>query len=117
MTASEASVDLGVLVDGEIPEPIEYQFLDGSGDAIDLTGYTASLSLKIGQEAAVTLPATVSAPEEGKVTHTWLEGELVRSGPYGRIRAEFIVSNGTNRFVGVKMFGFLRQAIYYAESS
>lgn len=110
------TVDIGAYADGEIPAPLEYQFLADDGTPIDLSGYDAEFSLKIGDDDAITLPASVSDADAGKVTHTWLEGELVRTGVYGGIRCEFIVTNGTNTYVSLKLTGFLRRAIYYAGS-
>lgn len=108
------TVDLGSFADGEVPEPLVYAFLDAAGDPIDLTGYTATFSLKVGDADAQTLPATVSTPLEGEVTHTWLDGELERQGSYGRVRAEFVVTNGTNTYVSLKMTGHVRRTVYVA---
>lgn len=104
------TVDLGTYTDGEIPEPLEYTFLDADGAVIDLTGFTATFHLRIGAVDA-DLAATVSDPDAGEVTHTWLDGELERQGNSGSLRCEFTVSNGTNTYTSERLRGFIRAAI------
>lgn len=104
------TITIGPWTSGEVPEPIEYSFLDSDGTAIDLTGYTATFQLKIGEADALELDADVDE-DAGTVTHTWVEGELERTGTYGTIRAGFWVSNGTNTYASEPLVGFLRRAL------
>jgi len=101
------SISIGPFVAGEVPEGLEYTFLDSDGVAIDLTGFTATFHLKIGEAEADDLLATVSDPTEGTVTHTWLEGELTA----GALRAEFFVENGTNRYASELLTGIVRPPV------
>lgn len=103
-------IKLGEFVDGEVPEPLEYQFLTVAGDVVDLTGFTATFHLAIGG-VATDLPAEVSDPDDGKVTHVWLDGEIARTAGSGRLRCEFTVTNGTNTYTSQAMGGFIRAAI------
>lgn len=103
-------IQLGTFIQGEVPEPLEYQFLDASGTAIDLTGFTATFHLRIGGVDA-DLDASVSDEDEGKVTHTWLDGELTRANNSGALRCEFTVTNGTNTYTSQRMAGFIYPAI------
>lgn len=90
-------VKLGVFTVGEIPAPLEYQFLDWSGVPIDLTaGFTAKFNwTRVGAAPAATANATVSSALLGKVQYTWTGTEFAAPGQY---RAQFIVGNGTQRW-------------------
>jgi len=92
------SVTIGPYTQGEKPAPLTYQFLDSSGAAIVLTGFTAKFSYQERDGAAVTANASVSDGPNGKTTYTFTGTEFATSGHY---RAEFIVGNGTNRFISV----------------
>lgn len=109
------SITLDPYVEGEVPEPLLYQFQDSTGTPIDLTDYDATFHLRIGT-TAVELTAEVSDEDSGEVTHTWAEGELVRSGGSGALRCEFVVTNGTNTFISELIRGFVRQPVYIEES-
>ena len=89
------SIRIGPYVEGEIPEPLEYQFLDASGAALNLAGYTAAFRLKVGVAPTLVLPAAVSTPAEGRVEHVWQAGELATS---RSVRCQFWVTNGTNSY-------------------
>lgn len=104
------TTSLGTFVEGEIPEPLEYQFLDSAGDPIDLTGFTATFHTRI-NTVETDLAATVSDDENGIVTHIWLDGELERQGDRGSLRCEFVVTNGTNTYVSERLHGFISRAI------
>jgi len=101
------SVTIGPYVSTEIPEPLSYTYLDSDGVAIDLTGFTATFHLKIGDAEAVDLLATVTDPTGGTVTHTWLVDELTA----GALRAEFFVDNGTNRYASELFTGIIRPPV------
>lgn len=60
---------LGPYVVGERPDPIAHSFLDADGDAINLTGYTASATLLApGATEGVDVPGvTVPVPANGTV--------------------------------------------------
>lgn len=94
------TVQIGPYVVGEIPAPLQYQFQDSDGNALDLTGYTAEfqwgerdgggfVNTEIGT-AALVPPET-----NGTVERVWTGAEFDVPGRYG---AYFWVGNGTNRF-------------------
>lgn len=93
------SITIGPYVEGEVPEPIEYQFLDADSAPIDLTGFTATFSLGYRTTAGQSLDADVSTPDEGRVTYVWRAGDLMA----GHLRAEFVATNGTNTYYSDRM--------------
>jgi hypothetical protein len=104
------SIEIGAYVEGERPEPLEYQFLDADGVAVNLTGFTATFRLQVGDPPGVSNAAAVATPLEGKVTYTWAADDLVA----GALRAEFVVTNGTNTYVSDRLVGVVRAAIEVA---
>lgn len=96
-------IRLGTYTEGEIPEPLEYQFLDAGRQPLDLTGFTATFSLQIVGEAATSTDAVVG--DNGKVTHVWSALEP------GIFYAEFVVTNGTNTYISERLHGVVRKAL------
>lgn len=100
-------IEIGTFRQWEIPPPLVYQFQDADGKAMNLTGYDAEMVISDGNEGsgADAIPssdrevrhemATVTDPEQGKVTYQWQTGDLSTTGV---IFAELWVSNGSNRF-------------------
>lgn len=95
------TITIGPYVAGEVPEPLEYVFLDPDGNPIDLTGFAATFVLQLGAAASATLAASVTDAAAGTVSHTWLDGELTA----GALYAEFWVDNGTNRYASERFSG------------
>lgn len=94
-------IDIGPYVVGEKPAPLEYTFLDSAGVAVNLTGYTAKFIYRRTDDTSpVTANATVSTPAGGKVTYTWTGAEFATPGQWW---AEFVVGNGTNRFMSLRL--------------
>lgn len=83
---------IGPMVAGEIPEPLEYTWLDADGAALDLDGYTAAITWRVAdgtqEERAADLAANV-------LTYQWVDGDLATPGTY---RGELIVTNATNTY-------------------
>lgn len=97
---SGPAIEIGPYVVGEIPIPLEYQFLDSAGNPINLTGFTAKFQRgERGMTSpflnAVTVNAVVTDAINGKVTYTWVAGDFASPGPYAGM---FFVGNGTNRY-------------------
>jgi hypothetical protein len=97
------SIELGSFVTGEVPPPLEYQFLDADGVAIDLTGFTVATFqwgeyVHGGFADAVTETATVSAPATGHVTYVWDGDELDSPGEYAAV---FFVNDGTTQYASI----------------
>jgi baseplate upper protein BppU len=106
-----ADVIIGPFVSGEIPPPLEYQFLDSGGVGLDLTGYAAKFSCVELGGATVTVDvadATVTDPATGKVTYTWTGVEFPTAGRY---QAELWVGDGTLRFASVLIAFTARRAV------
>lgn len=82
------TVELGSFVVGEIPAPLEYQFLTDLGDPLDLTGFTtARFQWGLhGTGGEFTNPvdraATVSNAVNGEVTYAWVGDEFTVTGPH-----------------------------------
>lgn len=104
------TTDIGTFTEGEIPPPLEYQFLDEAGDPINLTGYTATFHTRIGG-VDTDLTASVSDPAEGVVTHVWVADELARQNGRGALRCEFAATNGTNTYISERLHGYIREPI------
>lgn len=105
------SVEIGPFVVGEKPAALEYQFLDGAGQPINLGAYTARFSCVERRTGAVTVdagPATVSDAATGKVTRTWTGAEFPTPGRY---EAELWVGNTTQRFASVLITFTVRAAV------
>lgn len=105
---SGTSLSIGPYVVGERPAPLEYQFLDAAGAPLDLTGYTAQFHVQPRGGPATSVPAVISDPAAGKVTHTWSGTEFTTSGTWW---AEFWVGNGTNRFCSLRLEAVVRAPV------
>lgn len=86
----------GPYVIGSKPAPLVYQFLDDTGTAINLTGYTVKFNYQERFGAAVAANGAVSDAVNGKVSYTFTGNEFATAGHY---RAEFWAGNGTSRYV------------------
>jgi hypothetical protein len=100
---SRPSVDLGSFVVGEVPPPLEYQFLDADGAAIDLTGFTVVTfqwaSLVQGQFVdPVVETGTVTDAVNGEVTYVWDGDEFAAPGEHAGM---FFVNDGTTQYASV----------------
>lgn len=99
---------LGVFTAGEIPDPLEYTFLDADGAPMtDITSpdWTATFRLRPRHGDAVEGDATVA---DGVATYTWGDGGLDAAGSY---RGEFTVTDGTNTFISEPIRWYARAAI------
>ncbi len=84
---------------GEWPEPIDYQFLDSAGVAINLTGFTASATVTINTTTtSYTTEAAITDIPNGTVTFTWPDGTLTVQGTYTLI---IWVTSASNRYASV----------------
>jgi hypothetical protein len=96
---SADEVQLGTYIVGEKPPPLVYQFLDSSGNPIDIsTGYVADFSVKEADGNAFTGTATITGGTSGQVTYTWTGAEMPTAGRY---TAYFWVGNGTTRLASI----------------
>jgi hypothetical protein len=97
------SVDLGSFVTGEVPLPLEYQFLDADGAPIDLTGFNVATFqwgeyVRGGFVDAIVRTAAITAPVTGQVTYAWEGDEFDRPGEYAAI---FFVNDGTTQYASI----------------
>ncbi len=97
------SVELGSYVVGEVPPPLEYQFLDFDGNPINLTGFGTSTfqwaDYVQGQFLnPVTDTATVTDAVTGRVTHVWDGDEFDSPGDHA---AQFFVNDGTVQYASL----------------
>jgi hypothetical protein len=97
------SVELGSYVVGEVPPPLEYQFLDADGQPINLAGFTTVTfqwaELIQGQFVnPTTVSASVTDALTGKVTHVWLGNEFDSPGEHAAL---FFVNDGTTQYASI----------------
>ena len=99
-------LSIGSFTIGEIPAPLEYQFLDSNGAALNFSGgYTAKFQWgrKVNVTVlanATTANAVITDPTNGKVTYSWTGVEFVTPGKYVGM---FWVGNNTNRFASIEL--------------
>lgn len=98
---------------GEKPSPLDYQFLDAAGAAINITGFSAEFHIQEQYGSAIILTATISDGPNGKVRHTFTGTEFPSAGNY---RGQFWVGNGTNRYASVMIKFTVAAAIGSAPS-
>lgn len=96
---------IGPFTVGEVPVPLEYQYLDDDGNPIDLSTPGYQVVFQWGRRDqgwvyhdAVTVPASITDGVNGRVTYTWTGDEFLAPGPYAGM---FFVGNGINRFASV----------------
>lgn len=94
--ASPKRINLKVFAAGEIPYPVAHTFLDSSGSAIDLTGWTAWVEIEgpDGVTAGAGAVGTAQATN-GIISYTWDEDDMQEPGKY---RMLIWVADGINRF-------------------
>lgn len=97
---SGPTVEIGPYVTGEIPIPLEYQYVDSLGSPLNLTGYTVRFQRGArGGGApftdAVTVNAQLTDAVNGRVTYVWVAADFATPGDYAGM---FFVGNGTNRY-------------------
>lgn len=110
MTRSCNPVDvcIGPFVVGEIPAPLQYQFLDQNGSAINVTGYAARFIYRPPTGIAVDVAATVTDGPNGLVTYVWTGTEFALTGRY---HAEMWIGNGVQRFASDRITWIVRSPI------
>jgi hypothetical protein len=94
---------LGSFIVGEVPPPLDYQYLDADGVAIDLTGFSTAVFNWGGYVQGqfvdpVTETALVTDPTAGIVTFDWDGDELDAPGEYAGV---FYVNDGTTQYASV----------------
>lgn len=97
-------VAIGPFVVGEIPAPLEYQFLSNTGIALDITGFIAKFQWAARSNTedpfinGATEDATISDPLNGLVRYTWDGDEFLAPGRYVGM---FWVGNNVVRYASV----------------
>jgi hypothetical protein len=100
---SRPSVELGSFVTGEVPLPLDYQFLDADGVPLNLTGF-ASAEFHWGDFIqgqfvnTVVGIALVTDAVNGVVTYSWSGAEFIEPGPHVGM---FFVNNGTTQYASI----------------
>lgn len=103
MHTTRPSVYLGSYVVGEVPPPLEYQFLDADGAPINLTGFTVVRfqwsEYVQGQFISPVIEiGTVSDAALGLVTYVWDGDEFASPGEHAGM---FFVNNGTVQYASI----------------
>jgi hypothetical protein len=106
--SATVSVQAGPYVVGEIPPPLQYQFLDSDGLPLNLLGFTAKFICREQNGAPVTYTATFADAASGIAQFAWTGGEFPTSGSY---LAEFWAGNGTNRYASILIRFSVRTAV------
>lgn len=91
-------IEIGPFVVGEIPDPLEYQYLDSNGAGMPISGYSARFSVRERFATTPTINDAVAAVTDvllGKVTYVWVGTEFPTQGRY---YAEFWIGNGVQRY-------------------
>jgi hypothetical protein len=106
--AHRKRIQIGPYTVGEIALPLEVSFVDFSGVAVDLTGYSADMVIeKIDAPLATDANlgqgvAAIVAPETGGVVrYTWDEADFANPGRY---QAQMWVGNGARRIASVELW-------------
>lgn len=91
---------------GEVPPPLEYQFLDADGNPIDLTGFlVATFQWSPYVQGQFVDPhvdgASVTTPLDGRVTYVWDGQEFSSPGSYA---AMFFVNDGTTQYASILIY-------------
>lgn len=108
-----SSISIGPYVVGEKPAALEYAFLDSSGTAIDITGWTVKFQCQEQFGSVFTGSGTVSNGTAGKALYAFTGAEFPTPGTY---RGQFWVGNGTNRFASVDIRFTVASAVGTAPS-
>lgn len=93
-------IELGPFSSGEKPGAVTYQFLDSTGTALNLTGFTVKYHYRRYGATAVTRNAVLVTAASGIVGYTPVAADLETAGNYV---AEFECGNGTNRYFSDKI--------------
>lgn len=93
--ASPKKINLGVFAQGEIPYPFQHTFLDSTDVAIDLTAFTATVSVD-GPDVGPYGQGVVAKTDavNGIVQYTWTSADFADIGKYKLL---IWVDDGTNR--------------------
>jgi hypothetical protein len=99
---------IGPFVSGEVPAPLQYQFLDASGVGLPIQGYEVRFLF-----AEEDLPsvehacALVDGGANGVVQYVWQDGDLDVVGHY---IGELWTGNGTQRYASVRVLWDVRRS-------
>lgn len=107
------TIELGSFVVGEVPLPLDYQFLDSDGLPINLTGFTLAAftwgSFIQGQFIDPTSElALVTDAVNGIVTYEWTGVEFAATGEHAGM---FWVNDGTTQFGSILITWQVCQAV------
>lgn len=89
------TTNLGPYIVGEVPEPVQYTWLNDTGQPYDLTGFTAYIKWRVGPGDTIRRDATLPAPATGVWEYVWTDVDIVAP---GTVKGEFWVTNGTNTY-------------------
>jgi hypothetical protein len=97
--------ELGPYSVGEIPRPIEVQFLDAEGAALAITGFDAEFIIEqISGTAAAGLgagTASIADGPTGVAQYAWAAADFAQAGRY---QGQMWVGDGTNRLASVELW-------------
>lgn len=83
---------LGPYLVSEVPEPWVHDWDDADGAPLDLTGFTAKLTYKVGSSGTqVSRDATLVSAPDGRVGMAWIAADFATA---GWMRGELTVGNG-----------------------
>jgi hypothetical protein len=109
MTTTEPA-ELGPYTAGEIPEPITYQFLDASGDALPDPAGTVVAKFTYRVDFGTVVERTATWLGDGTVRYAWDAADLAAD---GILRGELWIGNGaTVRYASVPVVAWIRTPVW-----
>lgn len=109
-------ITIGPYVKGEIPEQLQYTFLDEDGDAIDITGWAVRFTYRLSSgtvDDTTTQTGVVVTGSAGIAGYSWVAADLATAGEYvGAIWA----GDGTNRLRSKLFQWFVKDTFVSAPS-
>lgn len=104
-TVTGDRISLGPYVVGEVPEPWIHQIQDVNGTAVNLTGYTVSVTFTKPDGTVVTRAGALVVAANGTVRVTWQATDFNQA---GLLRGRLTVDNGGSHVASTRFVARIR---------